>query len=332
VKKFDVLCWERLELGMARKPRVEFEGASYHVMARGNERARIFHGKEDYELFLQTLEQSLLPFGGCVHAWCLMPNHYHLAVSTPRANLSRWMAWLQTTFTSRYNRRHKRVGHLFQGRYRAQLLDTDAYARTLVLYIHLNPVRRKRRHEKIYVGGMKELSAYRWSSHHHYLSKHSKSPVSWDKSWLHYWGRNEAQAMRGYRGELRQLLKTAVRDWHELVEQGLVAGGSELLEKALGLLKQKPDALSRWWQEKSCTPARHAQLERALKEEKNLRLQLWVRRRLLGEKASQLAKEYRYKDGSGVSHAMKSIELKAKNDPTLYQDMKKYEKISRFMD
>ena len=129
---------------MARKPRLEWEGASYHIMARGNARARIFEGKADYLLFMETLQDSLSRFSIELHAWVLMPNHYHLAASTPRANLSRWMAWLQTTFTARYNRRRRRVGHLFQGRYRAEIVDADAYARYLVLYIHLNPVRSRR--------------------------------------------------------------------------------------------------------------------------------------------------------------------------------------------
>ena len=129
---------------MARKPRLEWEGASYHVMARGNERARIFTSKADYLLFIETLQESLSRFGVDLHASVLMLNHYHLAASTPRANLSRWMAWLQTTFTARYNRRHKRVGHLFQGRCRAEIVDADAYARHLILYIHLNPIRPRR--------------------------------------------------------------------------------------------------------------------------------------------------------------------------------------------
>ncbi|GEM_PF-6648869 len=117
--------------GVARKPRLEWEGACYHIMARGNARARIFEGEEDYLLFVETLEEGLARFGVELHAWVLMPNHYHLAASTPRGNLSRWMAWQQTTYTARYNRRHRRVGHLFQGRYRAEVVDADGYARHL---------------------------------------------------------------------------------------------------------------------------------------------------------------------------------------------------------
>jgi len=102
---------------MARKVRVEFPGAIYHVMMRGNERARIFRGTKDYSLFLEALDQGRERFGVDIHAYCLMPNHVHLAIKTPQGNLSRFMAWLQTTFTVRYNLKHRRSGHLFQGRY-----------------------------------------------------------------------------------------------------------------------------------------------------------------------------------------------------------------------
>jgi len=99
---------------MARLIRVEFEGAVYHAMARGNERRTIFRSDSDRELFLQTLAETGSQFGLLVHVYCLMPNHYHLVVETPRGNLSRALGWLQVTYTVRFNRRHRRSGHLFQ--------------------------------------------------------------------------------------------------------------------------------------------------------------------------------------------------------------------------
>ncbi|MSR64594.1 MAG: hypothetical protein EXS18_02305, partial [Verrucomicrobiae bacterium] len=121
--------------------RVEFEGAVYHVMARGNERQTIFRSAQDRALFLETLGESVAQFGLLVHVDCLMPNHYHLVVATPRGNLSRAIGWLQVTYTVRFNRRHRRSGHLFQGRFKAQLVDGEEYGRELVRYVHLNPVR-----------------------------------------------------------------------------------------------------------------------------------------------------------------------------------------------
>ncbi len=198
---------------MARKVRVCFPGAIYHVMARGNERRRIFHNDSDHLLFLKTLGESLTPFSGHIHAWCLMPNHYHLAVTTPKGNLSRWIGWLQTTSTTRYNRRHRRVGHLFQGWFKAELVDTKAYARTLVGYIHFNPIRSKRKGESIFVGGMKELAAYRWSSHPDYMGLRLKPPMPWNRTWLDRWGSRPGQARRNYKKWMVESLGQSPEDW-----------------------------------------------------------------------------------------------------------------------
>lgn len=107
---------------MARPIRVEYPGASYHVMARGNERKLIYRNDHDYELFLKTLIQMVRQHGILLQAFCLMPNHYHLALTTPKANLSQAMGWLQTTYTIRFNRRYFRNGHLFQGRFKAHVV------------------------------------------------------------------------------------------------------------------------------------------------------------------------------------------------------------------
>ena len=119
---------------MSRPIRVEFEGAVYHVTARGNERRQPFRDDEDRARFLSTLEECVQRFGVRVHCYCLMPNHYHLLLETPRANLSRAVGWLQTTYTIRFNRRHRRSGHLFQGRFKAHLVEADAYAMELLRY------------------------------------------------------------------------------------------------------------------------------------------------------------------------------------------------------
>ena len=153
---------------MARPIRVEFEGAIYHVMARGNERRAVFRDDNDRQRLLETLAEMVERFGVRVHAYCLMPNHYHLLVGTPRGNLSRAIGWLQVTYTVRFNRRHRRSGHLFQGRFKAQLVEADEYARWLVVYVHLNPVRPRRKGEIIAGERARELDRYEWSSHRDY--------------------------------------------------------------------------------------------------------------------------------------------------------------------
>ena len=128
---------------MARGIRVEYAGAFYHVMARGNRRERIFREDGDRRFFCQTLGEACERTGWRVHAWVLMSNHYHLMVETPEANLVAGMKWLQNTYTRRFNSRHRLWGRLFGDRYKAVLSEggSDYYYCSLMDYIHLNPVR-----------------------------------------------------------------------------------------------------------------------------------------------------------------------------------------------
>ena len=118
---------------MARKLRVEYSGAIYHVMNRGDRREEIFLSDKDRKLFLETLGETCGKTGWEVLAFCLMPNHFHLVVATPRANLVAGMKWFLGTYTSRFNRRHKLFGHLFSGRYKSRVVESgEARARRLI--------------------------------------------------------------------------------------------------------------------------------------------------------------------------------------------------------
>jgi len=145
---------------MPRKPRLEYAGAVYHVMDRGDRSEDIFHDHEDRRRFLVALGQACSRTGWRVHAFVLMRNHYHLLLETPEPNLCRGMHWLQTTYTVRHNRRHKLHGHLFQGRYKAIPVEsgTGDYFATVCDYIHLNPLRAGLLREG------KRLGDYHWSS------------------------------------------------------------------------------------------------------------------------------------------------------------------------
>lgn len=152
---------------MPRKPRIEFEGAVYHVMSRGNRQERIFRDARDYSVFLDTLGESVQRCGWCIHAYALMGNHYHLLLETPEPNLVAGMKWLQGTYTVRHNVRHQLKGHLFQGRYKALLVESaDHYFMTLSTYIHLNPARIKG-----YDFENRKLEAYTYSSYPGYIHK-----------------------------------------------------------------------------------------------------------------------------------------------------------------
>jgi len=141
---------------MSRPIRIEFPDALYHVTARGDRREAIFDDDLDRQLFLSTLEQVVNRFSWVCHAWCLMDNHYHLLIQTPDGNLSKGMRQLNGVYTQASNRRHRRVGHLFQGRFKAILVDGDAYLLELSRYVVLNPVR---------AGMVKAPADWPWSSY-----------------------------------------------------------------------------------------------------------------------------------------------------------------------
>src|SRR5215471_1897251 len=152
---------------MARKLRVEYEGALYHVMNRGDHREAICLDDEDRQSFIATLGEACAKTGWQVHALCLMGNHFHLVVETPHANLVAGMKWLLGTYTGRFNRRHKFFGHLFSGRYKALIVDGSGtgYLKTVCDYVHLNPVRAK------LLKVEQPLRAYAWSSLPQYLKR-----------------------------------------------------------------------------------------------------------------------------------------------------------------
>ena len=160
---------------MARKLRLEYEGAIYHVMSRGDRREPIFQDDQDREMFLETLGQAAQKTGWQIHAYCLMANHFHLVMETPAANLVAGMKWFLGTYTSRFNRRHKLFGHLFSGRYKSLIVDGSGtgYLRTVCDYVHLNPVRAKLLRPE------QKLERYRWSSYREYLR-----PVGQRPAWI----------------------------------------------------------------------------------------------------------------------------------------------------
>jgi putative transposase len=129
---------------MARPLRIEYPGAYYHVTSRSNERRAIFADDTDKRRFLEILETTSNLFGAEVHGYVLMRNHFHLILMTPTANLQKFMQRFNTSYTVYFNRRHHRTGHLFQGRYKALLIDRDTYLLELSRYLHLNPVRIKK--------------------------------------------------------------------------------------------------------------------------------------------------------------------------------------------
>ena len=149
---------------MSRPLRIEYENAFYHVMNRGRAKQQLFHSKEYYEAFIKCLKEANTRFGIEVHAYCLMGNHYHLLISTPRGNLGRAMRHINGIYTQRHNMLHKRDGPLFRGRYKAILVDSSSYLLQLSRYIHLNPVETRK-------PLVQNLADYSWSSYPAYIGQ-----------------------------------------------------------------------------------------------------------------------------------------------------------------
>lgn len=197
--------------------RIEYGGAGYHVMARGDRREEIFLGDGDRELFLSTLGEACGRTGMRVVGYVLMPNHYHLLVVTPEGNLVAAMRWLQNAYTRRFNARHRLWGHVFGGRYKAVLVDgkVGAYVSAVLDYIHLNPVR---------AGLVRRgdgLERYGWSSLAAYGRPPRKRP-----EWLDVGGGLRAAGLADEAGGRREFLGRLERrvDWGRAGEAGL--GGS----------------------------------------------------------------------------------------------------------
>src|SRR5207247_381934 len=141
---------------MARPLRLSYPGALYHVTARGNARQAIYTDDADRQMFLLVLEDVETRYHWLCHAYCLMDNHYHLLLETPQGNLSAGMRQVNGVYTQRFNRRHGRVGHIFQGRFKAILVERESYLLELCRYLVLNPVR---------AGIVRQPERYRWSSY-----------------------------------------------------------------------------------------------------------------------------------------------------------------------
>jgi REP element-mobilizing transposase RayT len=198
---------------MARKPRIELSGAFYHVLARGNRRATIFHDDADCLAYLDRLERYRHRDGVTVHAYVLMTNHVHLLVETGPQPLSRTLQTLQFTYSQYYNRRYNKTGHVFQGRYQAILCDREAYLLELVRYLHLNPARIRT-----------PLSpwTYRWSSHAAYVGRPSSVQVS-TTAVLASFHRQVGPARQAYRTFMRDGLAQGHQErFYETVDQRLL--------------------------------------------------------------------------------------------------------------
>jgi len=215
---------------MPRPQRIEYDGARYHVLSRGDRREDIVLDDEDRKRFVRTLGEAAVYAGWQVHAYCLMRNHFHLVIETPKPTLVKGMQWMLGTFTARFNARHKLRGHLFSGRYKAIVVDEagEGYLRRVCDYTHLNPVRAG------IVAGDKPLESYEWSSYPQYLKNARKRP-----EWLrvdrllgeHGIRRDTAAGRREFSRGMEARRGEEDAEFRQTLKRGWRLGGEDFLDR-----------------------------------------------------------------------------------------------------
>jgi putative transposase len=225
---------------MARALRIEYPGAFYHVTCRGNWRGKVFLSNEDRQRFLMILEESLEIYQVILNAYILMDNHFHLLVQTRRANLSEFMRRFNVSYTGWFNYRHDRCGHLYQGRYKAFLIDADNYLLEVSRYLHLNTVRSGTLRSLDYQTRWQHVKKYQWSSLAGYISKNRAIDlIEYDMILEMVGGR------RKYQSFISDGLKHDITNPFEKVHNQVILGDDDFVTRikskyAAGSLREQP--------------------------------------------------------------------------------------------
>ena len=302
---------------MARPLRIEFEGAFYHIIQRGIERKNIFVSDKDKEKFLSYLSASRKAYGAIIHAYTLMNNHYHLILETPRGNLSKIMHFINTSYAAFFNTRRKRVGPLYQGRYKSILVQQDGYLHHLSRYVHLNPVR---------AGLVKDPKDYFWSSCKYYIS--NITAPEWLNITLIFsmFHTNKSKAMSLY----KQFILEGIGKEKDIIKENTIKGF------ILGDYKFFEDIINRFVDNKITDPEIHVLKDIESRKEptlehikstvektitKNMRHQrrfsLYLSRTHTQQSLNQIASFYGKITDAGVSQAARRVEEERKKDKSV---------------
>ncbi len=308
---------------MARPLRILFPGAFYHVTARGNERKAVFKSKKDREKFLAYLETATERYNAVIHAYCLMDNHYHLLLETPSGNLPQIMRHINGAYTTYHNVKRSRSGHLFQGRYKAILVERDEYAKELSRYIHLNPVR---------ADLVEKPEDHVWSSYRFYIGR-EKSPQWLCRGFiLGYFGSRFPDSQKGYRKFVQSLkgqeyespLDNVVgsvllgsREFIDFIKQKYISGQGQA--KDLPALRQLSSRVS--------MEAVFTEVDAVFSEDPALSrsVKIYLCHRYTGEKLRSIGDHFGISE-SAVSHAGKRAKEKIELDRALQKRILRIEK------
>ncbi|MDD5089599.1 MAG: transposase [Candidatus Wallbacteria bacterium] len=311
---------------MGRELRIEFDHAFYHVISRGNTRSRIFKKDSDRIKFLEYLQQIHKKFKVVIHAYCLMGNHYHLLMETPKGNLSKVMHTLNTSYTNYYNYRNGRTGHLFSGRYKAILVEKNSYAQILSAYIHLNPVEAKL---------VEEPEAYEWSSYKYYSNESMVLPDFMETGFiLGYFGKCRKKAILRYVKYVEDRIDIAINPFKD-VKADSVLGSDEYLDwirenaEAEGWVRRPVPKLEKLYEDTEI----EARIRKWVSANDKTGLEKKLDRKILiyflREKANlelrQLGSEFKMTE-AGICVLVKRFKAKLLSDEKLQHRLKKIEK------
>ena len=308
---------------MARALRITYPGAFYHVTSRGNERKAVFKSGSDRAKFLEYLESAVQRYDAIVHVYCLMENHYHLLLETPSGNLQQIMRHINGAYTTYFNMKRSRSGHLFQGRYKAILVEKDEYAKELSRYIHLNPVRAKL---------VEKPEEYDWSSFKFYIGK--EKPVEWlyTDFILGYFGKKVSTAQKGYKEFVRALIYKIYANPLDDVVSSTLLGRPDFIAfiKNQFLSGKKPDkelpALKELVKKLTMQDILD-EVESAFTEEEvfTRNIKMYFCHKYTGEKLSDIGKQFGIGQ-SGVSQTYRRVTEKIKADKVLKKKIDLIEK------
>ena len=319
---------------MARPLRVEYPGAFYHVMNRGNAGGALYKTRRDREKFLEYLENAAEKFSLRIHTYCLMSNHYHVIVETPGSNLSKAMQWLQVSYAAYFNHKRARVGHLFQGRFQAILVDADEYLIPLSRYIHLNPVMAKI---------VKNPKEYNWSSYSAFIGKIKPFPWLETELVISQFGKRAKQARERYKEYVEGInTKELENPANELVG-GFILGPLDFVDWV------KENFLSSRKKDKEIPKLKQlkprADIEAIVKvvagefgcDEKEIRLKgkkgnlprdiaIYISHGLTGESGVNLGKYFGNISGAGITMCCKNLESKMNKNKRLNSEVNRLKK------
>ena len=307
---------------MSRPLRISYPGAFYHITSRGNEQKAIFRSRRDREKFLGYLESANKRYDAVIHAYCLMDNHYHILLETISGNISKIMAHINGAYTNYFNVKRERVGHLFQGRYKAILVDADEYAKELSRYIHLNPVR---------ATIVEKSEEYEWSSYCYYIGK--KKTSEWLKVdfILGYFGKKLSDSQSNYHDFVNAYIGEEYESPFKDVVSSTILGGKDFInyieDKYLTNQKEDKDLPALKVLKRRVTVDEISnEVDKKIESNKKLgrKIKIYLSRRYTGESLDDIDGHFGI-GGSGVSKIWKQMSDEIEKDKSLRKTVNKLE-------